>query len=81
VDINESWWMLTYCSGGQGVVGSNPIVPTNKINGLAFCVFAKFEKIDFWVLIRVHFMKLLQFKHSQQRMLIFAHKNISKGCF
>jgi hypothetical protein len=26
--------MLIYRSGGQGVVGSNPIVPTNKINKL-----------------------------------------------
>ena len=25
---------MNYRSGGQGVVGSNPIVPTNKINKL-----------------------------------------------
>ena len=33
-----------FLSGGQGVVGSNPIVPTNKINSLGFYKFSKMKK-------------------------------------
>jgi len=44
-----------FLSGGQGVVGSNPIVPTNKINNLGFYKFSKMRKIYFVIPLVIPF--------------------------